>query len=166
MLGRDGDDPLFLQVKEAEASVLERFVAKSEFKQHGERVVAGQRMMQAASDIFLGWDHGSLVDDVDRHFYVRQLWDGKISADLANMPPTLLPIYGNMCGWTLARAHARSGDRIAISAYLGSGDVFDRAIVEFAHAYASQNSRDYQAVAAAASEGRIAVAARTDQRAN
>jgi uncharacterized protein (DUF2252 family) len=158
MLGRDDRDPLFLQIKQAEASVLEPFVAKSTFRQHGERVVSGQRMMQAASDIFLGWDHGNLLDDIDRHFYVRQLWDGKISADLTTMPPALLPVYGGMCGWTLARAHARSGDRIAIAAYLGSGDIFDRAMVEFAFRYAAQNTRDYEAVAAAAREGDIPVA--------
>ena len=157
MLGRDDSDPLFLQVKEAEASVLEPFEAKSAFRQHGERVVSGQRMMQAASDIFLGWDHGAMLDDIDRHFYVRQLWDGKVSADLTTMPPERLPVYGGMCGWTLARAHARSGDRIAIAAYLGSGDIFDQAMVEFAYRYAAQNERDYAAVSEAAREGRLPV---------
>jgi hypothetical protein len=158
MLGRDETDPLFLQIKEAEASVLEPFAAGSEFSQHGQRVVEGQRLMQAASDIFLGWDRTTDLEGVEHHFYVRQLWDGKISADLATMPASLLPVYGQMCGWTLARAHARSGDRIAIAAYLGSGDVFDRALVDFALAYAAQNRRDYETVAAAGRAGRLPVA--------
>jgi uncharacterized protein (DUF2252 family) len=146
MIGRDESDPLFLQVKEAEASVLEPFLERSDATQHGERVVRGQRLMQAASDVFLGWFVADGLDGIERHFYVRQMWDGKLSADLTTMPSSLLPVYAQMCGWTLARAHARSGDRIAIGAYLGSGDVFDRAMVEFATAYAAQNERDYRSV--------------------
>jgi hypothetical protein len=111
--------------------------------------------MQAASDIFLGWDRVPGVDGVERDYYVRQLWDGKISADLTAMPAQRLPVYGQVCGWTLARAHARSGDRIAIASYLGSGDVFDRAIIEFAEAYADQNERDYAAVSAAVQAGHL-----------
>jgi uncharacterized protein (DUF2252 family) len=158
MLGRDEDDPLFLQIKEAQASVLEPFVGASAYPHPGQRVVEGQRLMQAASDIFLGWGQMFDREGVERQFYLRQLWDGKISADLATMPAALLPVYAQMCGWTLARAHARSGDRIAISAYLGTGDVFDRAMVDFALAYAQQNARDYAVVAQAVREGRLEVA--------
>jgi uncharacterized protein (DUF2252 family) len=157
-LGRDDNDPLFLQIKEAEASVLEPYLAPSAYEQHGARVVHGQRYVQAASDIFLGWAREKGVDDVARDFYIRQLWDGKVSADLTTMPPSQLRMYGRMCGWTLARAHARSGDRVAIAGYLGSSEVFDRAMVEFALSYAEQNARDYETVAAAAAEGRIPVA--------
>jgi uncharacterized protein (DUF2252 family) len=159
LLGRDDQDPLFLQAKEAEASVLEEFVGRSRFSTHGERVVTGQRLMQANSDIFLGWLH--LKESFDtgepRDFYVRQLKDWKASAEIETMDAKRLGVYGRLCGWTLARAHARSGDRIAIAAYLGSGNRFDRAIVAFSKAYAEQNDRDYQALAAAASAGRIAV---------
>jgi uncharacterized protein (DUF2252 family) len=155
LLGRDENDPLFLQVKEAESSVLEPFVGKSSFTHHGQRVVEGQRLMQAASDIFLGWDRVPGVDGVERDYYVRQLWDGKISADLTAMPAQRLSVYAQVCGWTLARAHARSGDRIAIAAYLGSGDVFDRGIIDFAEAYADQNERDYEAVKAAVTAGHL-----------
>ncbi len=158
MLGRDETDPLFLQIKEAQASVLEPFAGKSEYDHHGRRVVEGQRVMQAASDIFLGWDQTRDIEGVERQFYLRQLWDGKASADLATMTPKLFMIYAQMCGWTLARAHARSGDRIAIAAYLGSGDVFDRAMADFAFSYAEQNARDYAAVSQAAADGRIPVA--------
>ena len=122
MMGRDGQDPLFLQAKEAEASVLEPYVGKSEYANHGERVVEGQRLMQAASDILLGWLPALGFDDEKRDFYVRQLWDGKRSVEVETLPPEGLAIYGRVCGWTLARAHARSGDRIAIGAYLGKGD--------------------------------------------
>ena len=122
MMGRDGQDPLFLQAKEAEASVLEPYVGKSEFENHGERVVEGQWLMQAASDILLGWLPADGMDDQKRDFYVRQLWDGKRSVDVETLPPEGLEIYGRVCGWTLARAHARSGDRIAIGAYLGKGE--------------------------------------------
>ncbi len=158
MLGRDEDDPLFLQVKEAEASVLSRFVGASKYKNQGQRVVAGQRLMQASSDIFLGWQHveeGGL-DGKPRDFYVRQLRDWKFSLDIETMIPAGMRMYGAVCGWTLARAHARSGDRIAIAAYLGGSDVFDRAVTEFAAAYADQNERDHQALVAAVKSGRIA----------
>jgi uncharacterized protein (DUF2252 family) len=156
MLGRDGRDPLFLQLKEAEASVLEEFLGPSEFSNHGERVVTGQRLMQASSDIFLGWLHVEQgIDGGNRDFYGRQLKDWKGSAEIEQMKPSGLSAYGRLCGWTLARAHARSGDRIAIAAYLGKGTVFDRAIVEFSQAYAEQNERDYRALAAAVESGRI-----------
>jgi len=155
-LGRDNDDPLLLQLKEAEASVLEEFLAPSEFKNHGERVVTGQRLMQASSDIFLGWlGVPSGLDGKARDFYARQLKDWKGSAEIDQMIPEGMTIYGRLCGWTLARAHARSGDRIAISAYLGKGDTFDRAILDFSEAYAEQNERDYQALVAAAESNRI-----------
>jgi uncharacterized protein (DUF2252 family) len=156
MLGRDSQDPLFLQMKEAEASVLEEFLGPSEFSNHGQRVVVGQRLMQATSDIFLGWLHvDSGLDGKPRDFYARQLKDWKGSAEIEQMVPKAMTAYGQLCGWTLARAHARSGDRIAIAAYLGNGDSFDRAIVEFSKAYADQNERDYQALATAVKSGRI-----------
>jgi uncharacterized protein (DUF2252 family) len=156
MLGRDGRDPLFLQMKEAEASVLEKFVGRSEFDNHGERVVVGQRLMQAASDIFLGWLHVPAgIDGKPRDFYGRQLRDWKGSAAIEQMVPTGMAKYGELCGWTLARAHARSGDRVAIAAYLGKGATFDRAIVEFSRAYAEQNERDYRALQQAVESGRI-----------
>jgi uncharacterized protein (DUF2252 family) len=154
--GRDGQDPLFLQFKEAEASVLEEYLGKSTFKNHGQRVVTGQRLMQASSDIFLGWLHVSEgLDGRSRDFYGRQLKDWKGSAEIEQMVPDGMATYGRLCGWTLARAHARSGDRIAIAAYLGGGDAFDRAIVEFSKAYADQNERDYQQLAEAERSGRI-----------
>jgi uncharacterized protein (DUF2252 family) len=158
MLGRDDSDPLFLQVKEAEASVLSRFVGASKYANQGQRVVAGQRLMQASSDIFLGWQHAvadATLDDQPRDFYIRQLRDWKFSVEIENLVSAGLRIYGEVCGWTLARAHARSGDRIAIAAYLGNSDVFDRAIAEFAAAYADQNERDYQALVEAVASGRI-----------
>jgi len=156
MLGRDGQDPLFLQMKEAEASVLEEFLGPSQFSNHGERVVVGQRLMQAVSDIFLGWLHvKSGLDDKPRDFYVRQLKDWKGSAEIEQMIPKGMAAYGKLCGWTLARAHARSGDRIAIAAYLGNSDSFDRAIVEFSKAYADQNELDYQALTKAVNSGRV-----------
>ncbi len=155
MLGRDGEDPLFLQVKEAEASVLEEHLGASEFPNHGQRVVTGQRLMQAASDIFLGWLRDPGIDGEARDFYGRQLRDWKGSAEIERMSPDGMTGYGKLCGWTLARAHARSGDRIAIAAYLGSGASFDRAILEFSEAYAEQNKRDYEALASAVSTGTI-----------
>jgi uncharacterized protein (DUF2252 family) len=156
LMGRDTADPLFLQVKEAQASVLEPFLGPSEFSNHGERVVVGQRLMQAASDIFLGWLHVEAgLDGVARDFYVRQLKDWKGSVPIEELLPEGLATYGRLCGWTLARAHARSGDRIAIASYLGSGDSFDRALLEFSKAYAEQNERDYKALAAAVTSGRI-----------
>ena len=156
LLGRDGQDPLFLQMKEAEASVLEEFVEPSEFENHGERVVTGQRLMQASSDIFLGWLHVEEgLDGQERDFYGRQLKDWKGSAETEQMVPKGMAAYGRLCGWTLARAHARSGDRIAIAAYLGKSDAFDRALVEFSCAYAEQNDSDYEALTAAVKAGRI-----------
>ncbi len=155
LTGRDGQDPLFLQAKEAEASVLEAFVGKSKFDNHGRRVVEGQRLMQSASDIFLGWVRAEGIDGRTRDFYVRQLWDAKGSANIEAMSPSTLAIYAEICGWTLARAHARSGDRIAISAYLGKGSAFDQAIGEFAELYANQSERDYEALADAVKTGRV-----------
>jgi len=156
MIGRDGEDPLFLQLKEAEASVLEDPLGPSEFENHGQRVVTGQRLMQASSDILLGWlSVESPLDGKHRDFYGRQLKDWKGSAEIDQMVPEGMTIYGRLCGWTLARAHARSGDRIAIAAYLGNGDNFDRAILEFSRAYADQNERDYKALVAAVKSGRI-----------
>jgi hypothetical protein len=148
-----------MQVKEATASVLAPHAGRSRFRNEGRRVVEGQRLMQSASDIFLGWHHLQRgLDGRPRDFYVRQLWDGKGSADLDRMSPDGLVAYAEVCGWTLARAHARSGDRIAIAAYLGGGDVFDRAIAEFAERYADQNDRDHAALAAAVAEGRVRAA--------
>ena len=156
LLGKDESDPLFLQVKEAQTSVLEPSLGRSEFRNHGRRVVEGQRMMQAASDIFLGWVHAPKgIDGVARDFYVRQLWDWKTSIDLEAITPRGLELYGQACGWTLARAHARSGDRIAIASYLGKSDVFDRAVADFAIAYADLNDRDYAALREAVDSGRI-----------
>jgi uncharacterized protein (DUF2252 family) len=156
MLGRNSQDPLFLQIKEAEASVLEPFLGPSEFPNHGERVVTGQHLMQAASDIFLGWLHVSAgLDGQRRDFYVRQLKDWKGSAEIERMVPEGMATYGQLCGWTLARAHARTGDRIAIASYLGGGDPFDRAILEFSRAYAEQNERDYKALTQAVDSGKI-----------
>jgi uncharacterized protein (DUF2252 family) len=156
MLGRHDGDPLFLQVKEAEASVLSRFAGASAYKNQGQRVVAGQRLMQAASDIFLGWQHIEAgLDGKPRDFYVRQLRDWKFSIVIEALLPEGMKMYGQLCGWTLARAHARSGDRIAIASYLGGSDVFDRAITEFAAVYADQNERDHQALVDAVAAGRI-----------
>jgi uncharacterized protein (DUF2252 family) len=149
MLGRDNADPLFLQIKEAEASVLELYAGRSGFANHGQRVVEGQRLLQTTSDIMLGWIRTEGLDGVDRDYYVRQLWDWKFSADVDSMSPSTLDIYARLCGWTLARGHARSGDRIAIAAYLGTGESFDKAIGEFAVTYADQNERDYAAVSSA-----------------
>jgi uncharacterized protein (DUF2252 family) len=157
MLGRDGADPLFLQVKEAEASVLEEFVGSSEFSNHGERVVVGQRLMQGATDILLGWFHiDSGFDGAARDFYVRQLKDWKGSAEIEQLGAPGLAMYGELCGWTLARAHARSGDPIAVAAYLGGTDSFARAILEFSNAYAEQNQRDYRTLTNAVTSGKIA----------
>jgi len=155
LVGRDENDPLFLQFKEAQTSVLEPFVGKSEYANHGQRVVEGQRMMQSASDVMLGWDRIPGVDGVKRDFYIRQLWDAKGSALVDSMDPRILRIYGEICGWTLARAHARSGDPIALTSYLGSGDAFERAIASFAELYADQNERDYAALGEAVASGRV-----------
>ncbi len=156
MVGRDDDDPLLLQAKEAQPSVLEEFLGASEFETHGERIVAGQHLMQAASDILLGWHRGVGIDGVERDFFVRQLWDAKGSADLEAIEPGGLKIYGSLCGWTLARAHARSGDPAAIAGYLGTSRTFDRAMVAFAERYADQNERDYAFVRQAVTDGRLA----------
>jgi uncharacterized protein (DUF2252 family) len=154
LLGRDADDPLFLQVKEATASVLEAYLPESRYRQHGERVVQGQRMMQAASDIYLGWTKGL---DVRRQYYWRQLRDMKGSILVEAMPPFGLTFYAGICGWTLARAHARSGDPVAIAEYLGASDAFDRSITGFSERYADQNEQDYQEFVTAIRAGRLAV---------
>jgi uncharacterized protein (DUF2252 family) len=158
LLGKDNEDPLFLQVKEAQASVLEPYLGKSTYANHGQRVVLGQRLMQSVSDIFLGWVRAEeTLDGTPRDFYFRQLWDWKASVDLDAIVPRGLELYAEVCGFLLARAHARSGDRIAIASYLGKGATFDQALLEFATAYADQNERDHAALRAAADEGRIAV---------
>ncbi|HEY7421063.1 MAG TPA: DUF2252 domain-containing protein [Gaiellaceae bacterium] len=158
LLGRDASDPLFLQIKEAQASVLEPYLGKSAYKNNGERVVAGQRLMQASSDIFLGWLRSKhTLDGAERDFFVRQLWDWKTSVDLDTILPEGLALYAEVCGFLLARAHARSGDRIAIASYLGKSETFDRALAEFSVAYADQNERDYAALRQAADEGQIPV---------
>jgi uncharacterized protein (DUF2252 family) len=156
MLGRDGKDPLFLQAKEAETSVLEPFLGKSEFANHGQRVVEGQRLTQAASDIMLGWLRSqSGIDGVSRDFYIRQLWDQKGSAVVETMSPRTMGQYAEVCGWTLAKAHARSGDPVAIGSYLGTSDAFDRALATFAETYADQNERDYRTLKDAVGDGHI-----------
>jgi uncharacterized protein (DUF2252 family) len=156
LTGRDANDPLFLQAKEAGPSVLEPYTRSSELSHHGRRVVEGQRLMQATSDIFLGWvTGGELAEKTD--YYVRQLWDGKRSVEVDLLPPTDLAIYAELCGWTLARAHARSGDRIAIAGYLGGGTTFDHAVADFAEAYADQNERDFGELVAAVDAGEIPV---------
>jgi uncharacterized protein (DUF2252 family) len=153
--GRDDGDPLFLQLKEAQTSVLEPFLGTSEFGNHGRRVVEGQRLTQAAGDIMLGWFRAPDVDGVERDFYVRQLWDAKGSALVERMEPNVMEIYARLCGRTLAKAHARSGDAIAIAAYLGRSDRFDRALASFAEDYADQNERDHHALAEAVASGRV-----------
>jgi uncharacterized protein (DUF2252 family) len=155
MLGRDNGDPLFLQAKEAQRSVLEPFLGKSEFGNCGQRVVEGQRLMQSASDILLGWLHTTGIDGQERDFYLRQLWDAKGSAIVEVMEPNAMEAYAELCGWTLAKAHARSGDAIAIGSYLGSGDVFDKSMATFAERYADQNERDYEALKEAVESGRV-----------
>ena len=153
--GPRNDDVLFLQAKEAEASVLERFTKKSQYNNHGARVVAGQRLMQASSDIFLGWQRNTGIDGVTRDFYVRQLQDWKGSVDTETALPEGMKVYAGLCASTLARAHARSGDRFAIATYLGNSDTFDKALARFAEAYADQNERDYEAFAVACKSGRL-----------
>jgi len=155
-VGRDEADPLFLQVKEAQRSVLEPHAAPSGFSHQGRRVVEGQRLIQAASGILLGWLTAKGPDDVERDFYVRQLWDQKGSAAVDRMSPAALAIYAGLCGSILARAHARSGDRIAIAGYLGKSERFERAMASFAAAYADQNERDHRALADAVAAGRVA----------
>jgi uncharacterized protein (DUF2252 family) len=151
--GRDQHDPLFLQVKEATASVLEDHLPKSRYRQHAKRVVCGQRMMQAASDIYLGWTKAGA--GVNRDYYWRQLRDMKGSADIESMAPVTLAFYARACGWTLARAHARSGDAVAIAEYLGVSDQFDRSVTDFSERYADQTELDYQAFAQAVRSGRV-----------
>jgi len=155
LLGRDHEDPLILQFKEATASVLEPYLGRSEYERPGHRVVAGQRVMQAASDIFLGWYRGQGLDGDEHDFYVRQLRDGKGSFDIAVLQPEGMRMYAEACAWTLARAHARSGARIAIAAYLGNGRTFDDALTEFAFEYAAQNTRDHAELVKAVDDGRI-----------
>ena len=155
LLGSDAGDPLFLQFKEAQASVLEPFLGRSRFGNHGRRVVEGQRLLQSASDIMLGWIHTVGLDGAERDFYGRQLWDQKGSALVDVMRPRVMGLYAKVCGWTLARAHARSGDPIAIAAYLGKSDRFDQAMSVFAERYADQNERDYAAVRDAVAGGRL-----------
>ena len=153
----DGTEPLFLQAKEAQPSVLEAACGRSEYSNQGERVVAGQHLMQAESDIFLGWTRATGPDQVSRDFYVRQLKDWKFSVPIEAMIPSGMQVYAGICGWTLARAHARSGDRIALAAYLGRSARFDNAIADFAETYADQNERDYTAFKAAAQDGQVPV---------
>jgi uncharacterized protein (DUF2252 family) len=155
MLGRHDDDPLLLQLKEAQASVLEPYLGASRYAHHGRRIVEGQRLMQAASDILLGWQRSPGLDGVERDFFVRQLWDRKGSAVVEAMTPRGMAMYAALCGWTLARAHARSGDPVAVAAYLGSGDTFDRAMADFAASYADQNERDHAALDAVVADGTV-----------
>ncbi len=155
LAGRAGQDPLVLQSKEAQASVLEAHIGASEFANHGERVVRGQRISQAASDIFLSWQRSEGLDGKEHDFYVRQLWDWKASADLSRLSEHGLHAYTRACGWSLARAHARSGDRLAIAAYLGAGSVFDRSIARFSAAYADQNELDHRRLADAVAAGEV-----------
>ncbi len=155
LTGRDAADPLFLQAKQATASVAERFVGRSRYRNCGRRVVEGQRLMQGVTDILLGWYHVVGFDARPYDFYMRQLWDGKGAFDIEQMHESAWEGYARMCAWTLARAHARTGDRIAIAGYLGSSEAFDRAIADFAEAYAEQNQRDFEALKAAESSGRI-----------
>ncbi|HSR94283.1 MAG TPA: DUF2252 domain-containing protein [Solirubrobacterales bacterium] len=155
LLGRDRRDPLFLQIKEAQRSVLEPYTAPSDFDLQGERVVHGQRLMQAASDTLLGWVRSPGIDGEQRDFYVRQLWDWKGSVQVDAMDARGLTAYAEICGMTLAHAHARGGDRIAIGSYLGKGDTFDRALAEFSESYADQNERDYEALRRGVDEGRV-----------
>jgi uncharacterized protein (DUF2252 family) len=157
LFGRDEQDPLFLQMKEAGPSVLEPFAGPSQYDNHGHRVVAGQRLTQAASDVLLGWLKVTGIDGKQRDFYVRQLWDGKGSAEIELMSASTMATYAGLCGWSLARAHARTGDRVAIADYLGKSDKFDRAIVDFSEAYADQNEADYQVVAKARDAGELVV---------
>jgi uncharacterized protein (DUF2252 family) len=157
LLGRDESDPLFLQVKEAGPSVLEPFAGASRFRHHGHRVVSGQRLTQAAGDVLLGWLTAEGLDGQKRDFYVRQLWDGKGSAEIESMGPQTMAGYAGLCGWSLARAHARTGNRLAIAAYLGKGDAFDQAIAEFSEAYADQNEADYRALLDAQRDGWLTV---------
>jgi uncharacterized protein (DUF2252 family) len=154
-IGRDRGDPLVLQIKQAERAVGEPYLVDSVYANQGQRVVEGQRLMQSSSDIFLGWDKVTGEDGVEHDFYMRQLWDWKLSADIDAMAPEALAVYAQMCGWTLARAHARTGDAIAIGSYLGGGDGFDRAMCSFATAYADQNEKDFAALQQAITAGEV-----------
>jgi len=154
-VGRDAGDPLVLQIKQAEKAVGEPFLRPSDYDNQGQRVVEGQRLMQSASDIFLGWDRVKAPDGVVRDFYFRQLWDWKLSADIETMRPEALAVYAQMCGWTLARAHARSGDAIAIGSYLGAGTRFDESMCRFASSYADQNEKDFEALKLAIATDKI-----------
>jgi len=158
LIGRDDGDPLFLQVKEAQQSVLEPYLGRSKHANHGRRVVGGQRLMQSASDIFLGWNRTNGIDGLERDFYMRQLWDWKASMDIESIKPAGFTIYAGICGETLARSHARSGDRVAISSYLGKSDALDSALAEFAVAYADRTERDHAALVAAIESGRLTAA--------
>jgi uncharacterized protein (DUF2252 family) len=155
LVAGDGVEPLFLQAKEAQPSVLAAYCGGSQYTNQGERVVAGQRLMQAQSDIFLGWTHVAAPDGGERDFYVRQLRDWKFSVPIETMVPTGMTVYARLCGWTLARAHARSGDRVALAAYLGGSAKFDQAIADFAETYADQNARDYAAFQKAVKDGKV-----------
>jgi uncharacterized protein (DUF2252 family) len=151
----DGADPLLLQAKEAQPSVLASYAGESEYDDQGERVVQGQRLMQAVSDIFLGWQRASSPDRGYTDYYLRQLRDWKYSAAIDGMNAATLTTYGQICGWTLARAHARSGDRIAIAAYLGKSDTFDQAVTQFGEDYADQTEHDYDALMQAVTAARV-----------
>ena len=142
--GNQMADPLVLQIKEANASVLERFCGRSPCLSHGERVVAGQRLMQTTSGVLLGWTHARDEHGRRRDYYVRQLWNWKMSVDLDHVSADELEIYGQLCAWTLARAHARTGERVAMASYLGTSDKFDASMVSFAQSYADQNEADYE----------------------
>jgi uncharacterized protein (DUF2252 family) len=155
MMGRDENDPMLLQLKEATPSVLEPYTEPSVYESQGRRVVEGQRFMQAASDALLGWYRLRAWDGAEHDFYVRQLWDGKSSLDLTRLTPDGLRAYGDACGWTLARGHARSGDRVAMAAYLGTDDDFDQAIAGFAERYADLNEADHVRLVEAIDRGRI-----------
>jgi hypothetical protein len=162
LLRRDSEEPLFLQFKEAQASALEPYLTNGPYIGRGRRIVEGQHLLQSTSDIFLGWDRvRGMPGDTPRDYYVRQIWDWRVSADIERMPMRELLVYGQVCGWTLARAHARSGDRIAIAEYLGKGPIFDRAIAEFAASYADRNERDYQALRKAVESGAVKAQIRT-----
>jgi len=155
LVGHDLEDPMLLQLKEAQQSVLAPYAGETEFECQGRRVVEGQRLMQAASDPLLGWYHITGFDGGDHDFYVRQLWDGKASIDVSQLGPSGLVAYGESCGWTLARGHARSGDRVAMAAYLGDDDAFEQAIGEFSRAYADTSEADHQALCTAVAAGRL-----------
>jgi len=155
LIGRDEGDPLVLQIKEAEHSVAEPFLQPSEYLNMGERVVQGQRLVQSASDIFLGWDKVTGIDGIQRDFYFRQMWDWKLSPDIDTMAPGTFEIYAQMCGWVLALGHARSGDAVAIGSYLGAGTRFDESMCSFASGYADQNELDHQALKLAIATNKI-----------